>query len=315
MADPVTILPVWPAKSAIARVFGFLLFLSNIISYAFDSIPLTSKFVVWMSPDLDLADWSMGTCFRCALCPRHIAWGGHDFAQLIFHAFFDRRYLRLSVLPWAFGLLVALLAPNLFVILAFVTALTVPWVSMVRGEAVSRVSRRPSLSLNYDMMLPQIFPAYCFLIDLSQHSVSTRTTKASSSLDHRQGLEQVEEQGGLPHSSNSTTGLLVAAPREGAMAGDPGEAVNEEVSWKEEAGAFRAPLLEGNGAVGANAYKSFVVEAVGGEGKARVVGALVLGVGIVSFIVCLVAALGKVALPVLRGPSVIGCDGWTVSAD
>jgi len=38
-------------------------------------------------------------------------------------------------------------------------------------------------------------------------------------------------------------------------------------------------------------------------------------VGCVSFVACLLAAIGKVSIKELRGPTAIGCPGWLIYSD
>jgi hypothetical protein len=42
---------------------------------------------------------------------------------------------------------------------------------------------------------------------------------------------------------------------------------------------------------------------------------LVGGVGIINFLVCAAAAVGKVSVKELRGHTQIGCGAWTVYSD
>lgn len=59
-------------------------------------------------------------------------------------------------------------------------------------------------------------------------------------------------------------------------------------------------------------YPSSIVSEVQliGDNIARRVSQWLALVGIVTFIVCVVAAVGKLYIPELRGDSIIGCAGW-----
>lgn len=51
------------------------------------------------------------------------------------------------------------------------------------------------------------------------------------------------------------------------------------------------------------------------QGWQRYCTGLVFAVGVLNFVVCAGAAVGKVALKELRGPTVIGCAGFVVFSD
>ena len=62
MEDPITILDVWPAHSWLARLMSVLVLLANLLSYALDSVALTRKYQLYLSPSFDMTDWSLPAC-------------------------------------------------------------------------------------------------------------------------------------------------------------------------------------------------------------------------------------------------------------
>jgi hypothetical protein len=48
---------------------------------------------------------------------------------------------------------------------------------------------------------------------------------------------------------------------------------------------------------------------ISGENSVLIANWLVL-LGVITFFICLAAAIGKIATPSLRGDSVVGCTGW-----
>ena len=107
--DPVTFGTVsnpllYPADSSRSRVLNALLFLSCLISYALDSVPLARSCRDHFQPSLSLSDWSFRGCTA---------------------------YLLVTLPTFAFAVLAALFVPSLFCMLAIVTALTVPWANYV----------------------------------------------------------------------------------------------------------------------------------------------------------------------------------------
>jgi len=181
VSDPVTLTRVaaWDKGGWLDKSLSLLLLIGNFVSYSLDSVPL-ARFCqrAWLP---DFAD----------------TWSAKDVSI----------YFMCTLPTFLCGLLLSLAVPNLFVLLAFTTALTVPWVT-------------------------QIYPAALYW----------KRFCASSSV--------------------------------------PGRC---------EPGRFQqAGLWERLGV------------------------AAVLGVGMASFVVCLAAAVGKVALIQLRGPSQIGCAGWII---
>lgn len=65
LRNPLMLMTAWPGQSSASRVLGALLFVSNIISYAFASVPVTAKFIAWVDPSFNMADWSIRAIFRC----------------------------------------------------------------------------------------------------------------------------------------------------------------------------------------------------------------------------------------------------------
>jgi hypothetical protein len=101
--DPVFLIQAWPAHLASSRFMQFLILLANIVCYALDSVPLVRYCqTVWVPTFAD--DWS----------PRSI---------LV--------YLGISLPTFLFGVVAAIVVGNLFTMLAFVTAVTVPWVTQI----------------------------------------------------------------------------------------------------------------------------------------------------------------------------------------
>mmetsp|Transcript_63786 Transcript_63786/g.134354 ORF Transcript_63786/g.134354 Transcript_63786/m.134354 type:complete len:471 (+) Transcript_63786:276-1688(+) len=182
VADPITLSQAWHTDDWINTALNSCALLGNFVSYMLDSVPLGRYCQrVWMPAFSDM-------------------WNGKDIGM----------YLVCTLPTFLFGLFLSIAVPNLFVLLAFTTALTIPWVT-------------------------QIYPAtlYWKYIHL---------TESSAAILH-------EHQHGSPK---------------------------------------RASTLE----------------------KAGVVAVFLIGV--VSFIVCLAAAIGKVSIAELRGPCQIGCPGWII---
>jgi len=195
VTDPITLTKVaaWNQGSALNTVLSVFLLIGNFVSYMLDSVPLGRYCQKVWAPN-----------FRDT-------WSAGDIA----------RYLLFTLPTFLFGLLLSVFIPNLFVLLAITTALTVPWVT-------------------------QIYPAVLYL-------------------------------------------RLFASP-EGAAARLLACAENEDA---------------GQGAGG--------VKMATKSEKARAY--IVLVVGIVSFVVCSIAAVGKAAISELRGPSQIGCGKWLIWSD
>jgi hypothetical protein len=92
-------MPAWPVDSAIGKATNVLLFISNLISYGLASAQLTNALVLRASPKFDMHDWSCGITIR---------------------------YLQYSLAPWLACLLLSVLSPNVYLVFAFVSAVTVP---------------------------------------------------------------------------------------------------------------------------------------------------------------------------------------------
>jgi len=187
VADPITLTKVaaWEQGSWLNTSLSFFLLIGNFVSYMLDSVPLARYCQRVWAPNFG-DSWSAG-----------------DVAK----------YLAYSLPTFLFGVLLSVVVPNLFVLLAFTTALTVPWVT-------------------------QIYPAVLYLrLYASQEGVASR---------------------------------LLTCPE------------GEEMQVKMATFSQKA-----------RAY-------------------VVLFVGCASFVVCLLAAIGKVAITELRGPSQIGCGSWLI---
>jgi hypothetical protein len=114
IVDPLTFGTVsnpllYPADSSRSRVLNAFLFLSCLISYALDSVPLARSCRDHFRPSLSLSDWSVSGCAS---------------------------YLLVTLPTFAFAVLAALFIPSLFCMLAIVTALTVPWANYVFPAAL-----------------------------------------------------------------------------------------------------------------------------------------------------------------------------------
>lgn len=57
--DPLMLMSAWPTDSVIGKATNILIFISNLITYALCSVPLTRKYVQWMSPKFEIHDWSI----------------------------------------------------------------------------------------------------------------------------------------------------------------------------------------------------------------------------------------------------------------
>jgi len=185
VTDPImlTKIPAWEQGNALSVMLSAFLLVGNYVSYMLDSVPLARHCQkVWAPSFQDT--WSIG-----------------DMA----------RYATYTLPTFLFGLVLAVFVPNLFVLLAITTALTVPWVT-------------------------QIYPAVLYL----------RLFRGS-------GEARLLRPNGQPP----------LAPRQAT-----------------------APQ--------------------------RLAAYAVLLVGCASFLVCLAAAVGKVAVAKVRGPSQIGCGSWTI---
>ncbi|KAJ8600566.1 hypothetical protein CTAYLR_008166 [Chrysophaeum taylorii] len=105
VTDPLmTTEDLWPARSNKSRALYFFWFVATAISYAFTSLALTAACQKRWRPDFDVADWSLRGC---------ATW------------FF------LGLPGFLVALVLALVVPSLFAMLAVTTALTVPWVNHV----------------------------------------------------------------------------------------------------------------------------------------------------------------------------------------
>lgn len=103
VADPITFTPVWEADNWINKALNWLLLIGNFVSYMLDSVPLGRYCQRVWKPDFK-DGWS---------------------AQEVL------TYLACTLPTFLFGLLLSVMVPNLFVLLAFTTALTVPWVTQI----------------------------------------------------------------------------------------------------------------------------------------------------------------------------------------
>lgn len=192
VTDPITLVKVeaWEQGNWINTTLSVFLLIGNFVSYMLDSVPLVRYCQKVWAPGFG-DTWSAG-----------------DVAK----------YFAYSMPTFLVGVLLSVVVPNLFVLLAFTTALTVPWVT-------------------------QIYPAVLYLrLYASQEGAAARLLACAENEDLRQ-----EGQG----MKMATTSQKVRA------------------------------------------Y-------------------LVLTVGCVSFLVCLLAAIGKVSIKEMRGPSQIGCGSWLI---
>ena len=167
--------------------------------------------------------------------------------------------------------LAALVVGNLLVILAFVSALSVPWVTQV---------------------LPALF-YYRWRQRLAAAS-------ASSALGGPGGPGGGGNWGFFSSLSSLTddgpaSSLLLPPPLTSLWPAGGGVAASaaSAASWLLPRGGRVAPLSR----------------------KEKAVVCLVGGVGVLNFLVCAGAAVGKVAIKELRGETVIGCGSWTVYSD
>ncbi len=102
--DPSYSFPSWPSSLPASRVMHALILLANLVSYALDSVPLVRYCQRVWKPGFDATDWS----------PRAVG-----------------MYFLLSLPTFVFGVLAALVVGNLLALLAFVSALSVPWVTQI----------------------------------------------------------------------------------------------------------------------------------------------------------------------------------------
>jgi len=193
VTDPITLVKVeaWEQGNWLNTALSFFLLVGNFVSYMLDSVPLARWCQkVWVPGFADTWSWGdIGTYLLCTLP------------------------------TFLFGLVLSIAIPNLFVLLACTTALTVPWVT-------------------------QIYPAVLYLrLFASERGAAARLLACAEGDAHR-------------------------------MESSP------EVQMATLAEKVRAYL--------------------------------VLFVGVASFVVCLLAAIGKASIAELRGPSQIGCEGWMI---
>jgi len=222
--DPSYAIPSWPSSLPASRVMHSLILLANLVSYALDSVPLVRYCQRVWKPQFDLNDWS----------PRALG-----------------LYLLLSLPSFVFGVLAALVVGNLLALLAFVSALSVPWVTQILPALFYFKWRRRLSSLPPSSFLSGRYHHSPWLLALPSPPPSL---PPSSSLSFAN-----------PH-------LLLPAESQGGM--------HVALSLKE-----KLLLL------------------------------LVGGVGIINFLVCAAAAVGKVSANELRGHTQIGCGKWTVYSD
>ena len=95
---------LWPAADMRSRLANFFWFVSCIISYALDSVPLARTCQRAWAPDFDLDDWSLKGCAT---------------------------YLLITLPTFVFAVTLSVFVPSLFCMLAIATALTVPWANQV----------------------------------------------------------------------------------------------------------------------------------------------------------------------------------------
>ena len=203
LSDPLTLSSQWINMvdgSVGSQAMNSLLLFANLTAYMLDSIPVTIMFQKVLFPEFEKSSGS--------------------FRSLI-------EFFLASLPSWIFAVALALTLPNLFDMLAFATALTTPWATMV-------------------------FPAVCFLSFSRQRSIlPTSSTYEDSLLSSKLSSEEEEEHSG----------------RRIALIDIDDDVVNDdEVQTYEIVAAYFA-----------------------------------LTVGILSGILCLVAAVGQVAIPELRG--------------
>lgn len=177
-------------------------------------------------------------------------------------------YAGLSLPTFLFGVIAALVVGNLLVLLAFVSALSVPWVTQ---------------------LLPALF-YYRWRQRLAAAS-------ASSALGGPGGPGGGGNWGFFSSLSSLTddgpaSSLLLPPPLTSLWSAGGGAAASA-ASWLLPRGGRVAPLSR----------------------KEKAVVCLVGGVGVLNFLVCAGAAVGKVAIKELRGETVIGCGSWTVYSD
>lgn len=102
--DPSYSFPSWPSSLPASRVMHALILLANLVSYALDSVPLVRYCQRVWKPRFDPTDWSLRAVGT---------------------------YFLLSLPSFMFGVLAALVVGNLLALLAFVSALSVPWVTQI----------------------------------------------------------------------------------------------------------------------------------------------------------------------------------------
>ena len=182
-------------------------------------------------------------------------------------------YAALSLPTFLFGVLAALVVGNLLVLLAFVSALSVPWVTQILP------------ALFYYRWRRRLAAA------ASASALGGPAGATGGRINFFSSLSSLTDDGPafllLPPPPTSLW------PAGGAWAGRGGAGGGAAVSWLLPRGGRAAPLSR---------REKAVVWVVG-------------GVGVLNFLVCAGAAVGKVAIPELRGDTVIGCGSWTLYSD
>lgn len=184
-----------------SQAMNSLLLFANLTAYMLDSIPVTIMFRKVLFPDFEKSSGGIRSLIEFFLA---------------------------SLPSWIFAVALALTLPNLFDMLAFATALTTPWATMV-------------------------FPAVCFLSFAKQRSILPTSTSYEDSL---------------------LSSKLSSGEEEGAVSG-------------------RINLIDCD--------SDDHEEDVHVHGYEIVAAYFTLTIGVLSGILCFVAAIGQVAIPELRG--------------
>mmetsp|Transcript_19288 Transcript_19288/g.38526 ORF Transcript_19288/g.38526 Transcript_19288/m.38526 type:complete len:476 (+) Transcript_19288:73-1500(+) len=188
-------LNLWPSTDLRARALNLFWFVACLVSYALDSIPLGRQCQRYFDPNFDITDFSPLACFK---------------------------YMLYTLPTFILAVVMAILVPSLFCMLAFMTALTVPWVNCV-------------------------FPAYLYKCE-----ARNRAEKEKKDSSQRLLEDNIEDGSSLRFSLKLDSHRL---PHD----------------WSVN---------------------------------------LVSVSGYIIFIACAYGAVGKLATAELRGPVVVGCQGW-----
>jgi hypothetical protein len=145
ITDPIFKVKEWPAGSFLSKLLNFLLFAANLVSYALDSIPLVRASQRTFYPNF-ADDWNLKCVLEYVLIslPSMLL----RFSTQIILVYLYSLILSFCI-AFILGLILALIVPNLFIMLSIVTALTIPWVCQIYPALCYILYRRKHMAIRY----------------------------------------------------------------------------------------------------------------------------------------------------------------------